>query len=134
MVSEAIREHLMPFVSLEYGGLGEVSLDERVLYVEHYQPYHEVGGGDGSGEVRRTVPGDLEASLFGSVCRNTREVVLLASRRRMFYVHPATNDPLCGELLRLLLSVLGRPPEDWGGLRDTADRELLFLPFMMSVC
>lgn len=42
MVSEAIRKQLMPFVSLEYGSQGEVSLDERLLYVEHYQPYHEV--------------------------------------------------------------------------------------------
>lgn len=42
MVSEAIRKQLMPFVSLEYGSLGEVSMDEKLLYVEHYQAYHEV--------------------------------------------------------------------------------------------
>ena len=42
MVSEAIRIQLVPFISLEYGSLGEVRLDERLLYVEHYQAYHEV--------------------------------------------------------------------------------------------
>lgn len=42
MVSEAILEQLMPFVSLEYGSLGGVSLDDRLLYVEHYEAYHEV--------------------------------------------------------------------------------------------
>eukprot|EP00752_Nemacystus_decipiens_P009524 g8513.t1 len=41
MVSEAIRKQLMPFVSLEFGSQGDVSLDETLLYVEHYQPYHE---------------------------------------------------------------------------------------------
>lgn len=42
MVSEALQKQLMPFVNLEYGGLGEVSLDETTLYVEHYEAYHEV--------------------------------------------------------------------------------------------
>eukprot|EP00903_Cladosiphon_okamuranus_P006706 g6545.t1 len=41
MVAEAIQTQLMPFVNLEYGSLGEVSLDDRLLYVEHYQAYHE---------------------------------------------------------------------------------------------
>ncbi len=42
MVSEALQKQLMPFVNLEYGGQGAVSLDETTLYVEHYEAYHEV--------------------------------------------------------------------------------------------
>lgn len=42
MVSGAFRKQLLPFVSLEYGSRGDVSLDERLLYVEHYRAYHEV--------------------------------------------------------------------------------------------
>lgn len=41
MVSEALRQRLMPFVDLEFSNQGQVSLDER-LYVEHYEAYHEV--------------------------------------------------------------------------------------------
>ncbi|CBN79202.1 hypothetical protein Esi_0010_0119 [Ectocarpus siliculosus] len=40
MVSEALRQRLMPFVGLEFSSQGQVVLDER-LYVEHYQAYHE---------------------------------------------------------------------------------------------
>ncbi|CAM9680060.1 unnamed protein product [Ectocarpus sp. 12 AP-2014] len=40
MVSEALRQRLMPFVELEFNSQGQVFLDER-LYVEHYQAYHE---------------------------------------------------------------------------------------------
>lgn len=43
MVSAALLEHLMPFVTLEYGSQGEITLDER-LFVEHYQSHLEVGG------------------------------------------------------------------------------------------
>ena len=43
MVSEALQQRLLPFVSLEYGNLGAVTLEEGDVYVEHYQPYHEVG-------------------------------------------------------------------------------------------
>ncbi|CAM9660068.1 unnamed protein product [Pylaiella littoralis] len=41
MVSAALEKKMMPFVTLEYGGLGEVTLDKR-LYVEHHQPDHEL--------------------------------------------------------------------------------------------
>eukprot|EP00904_Undaria_pinnatifida_P007029 jgi/Undpi1/3456/HiC_scaffold_16.g06828.m1 len=41
MVSEALQQRLLPFVSLEYGNLGAVTLEEGDVYVEHYQPYHE---------------------------------------------------------------------------------------------
>lgn len=40
MVSEALRERLLPFVSREYGNQGAVTLGEDV-YVEHYQANHE---------------------------------------------------------------------------------------------
>lgn len=42
MVMEALRERLVPFVSLEYGGQGTVALEEGEVYVEHYQAHQEV--------------------------------------------------------------------------------------------
>lgn len=42
MILEAFRQRVIPFVSMEYGGEGIVTLDEESVYVEHYQPYHEV--------------------------------------------------------------------------------------------
>ena len=47
MVSEALRERLLPFVNREYGNQGAVTLEEDV-YVEHYQAYHEVGNTHGA--------------------------------------------------------------------------------------
>ncbi|CAN0499122.1 unnamed protein product, partial [Laminaria digitata] len=43
MVSEALRERLLPFVNREYGNQGAVTLEEEGVYVEHYQAFHEVG-------------------------------------------------------------------------------------------
>lgn len=63
MVSEAIRKQLMPFVSLKYGSQGEVRLDERVLYVEHYQAYHEVCVCVCVCEVCRTIADGSRVSL-----------------------------------------------------------------------
>lgn len=42
MVLEALRQRLVPFVRLEFGGQGTVTLDEGHVYIEHYQPHHEV--------------------------------------------------------------------------------------------
>lgn len=42
MVSEALRQRLLPFVNREYGNIGAVTLEEQDVYVEHYQANHEV--------------------------------------------------------------------------------------------
>lgn len=42
MVLGALRQRLVPFVRLEFGGQGTVTLDEGHVYVEHYQPHLEV--------------------------------------------------------------------------------------------
>lgn len=69
MVSEAIRKQLLPFVSLEYGSQGEVSLDDTLLYVEHYQAYHEVRV--------QPPPGHIPLLLLSDDFRNSRVGCLL---------------------------------------------------------